>query len=160
MDKDELTRRLERHALWLKTHGRQGDRADFTKVGVPCEDFTGVDLRGALFRHANLAGARFTGARLDDVDFFGTCLYNADFTDASLVRADFCEAFSRCANFTGADLTDAQATIRMSSHEKTSTYSVRGATFTGARLSDEFKRLADALEVAADEQLTAHQLQE
>ena len=148
---DDVPGKLASHAQWLKTHGRQGTVADFSRRILPCEDFVGVDLRGANFSHSNLAGADFTGAHLNDASFYEACLYGADFTDANLTDAVFENAFLRCADFTGADLRGASATVRTSALGKTVTRSVLGANFTGAHLSDQFEQLANALKAAAGE---------
>ena len=61
MNKEELTKILEDHKLWLKDNSK-GKRADLTGA-----DLTGADLTGANLTGANLNRADLTGASLSRV---------------------------------------------------------------------------------------------
>lgn len=92
---DELAGRLASHALWLKTDGGEGERADLTHAWLPEVSLVNADLRRAKLGHANLLNADLTGADFRDADLRGATLSpvkglqvqqlaGADLTDASL----------------------------------------------------------------------------
>ena len=60
MNKDKLNKILDNHKLWLKTGGKEGEKADLRGA-----DLQGADLREADLRWANLRGADLRGANLD-----------------------------------------------------------------------------------------------
>jgi uncharacterized protein YjbI with pentapeptide repeats len=77
------------HAIWVKSQGRAGARADFS----------GVDLAAANFSGRNLCLADFSGALLADAQMKSALLIAADFRGANLTRANLRAADLRGANF-------------------------------------------------------------
>ena len=75
MNKDKLNKILDNHKLWLKTGGKEGEKADLRGADLQGADLReadlrwahlrGADLRGADLRWANLRGADLRGANLD-----------------------------------------------------------------------------------------------
>jgi uncharacterized protein YjbI with pentapeptide repeats len=117
----------EAHARWLKSRGREGQRAVLGGL-----DLTGLDLRNADLRRADLRGAFGAGpdltcARLADADLRGAELCDAKLRGADLHGADLSEADLSGANLQGANLARAD---------------LRGARLRRTRLRDAI--LADA----------------
>ena len=75
MDKNELTKVLCQHQMWLEDAG--GKRAILI----------GADLRGADLSGADLSGASLYGADLSDANLSGANLYGADLCSADLIGA-------------------------------------------------------------------------
>ena len=59
LTKDEIAI-LQRHANWIQSNGKDGERADLRGA-----DLCRADLRGADLRGADLSGADLSGADLD-----------------------------------------------------------------------------------------------
>lgn len=74
ISEQELEEILAEHRLWVKSGGRQGNRA--------C--LTGTSLRGASLEDVNLQEADLRGADLQDVNFRGANLAHAAFRGADL----------------------------------------------------------------------------
>lgn len=66
MEQSKLNKILDDHKLWLKTGGKQGERADLRSA-----DLRGADLRYAELCYANLSNAdlRYADLRYADLDF-------------------------------------------------------------------------------------------
>ncbi len=77
-----LTEILEQHALWLRTAGSEGARADLSGANLRGANLSDADLRGA-----DLYGANLYGATLHDVNLSGATLIGANLHDANLRRA-------------------------------------------------------------------------
>ena len=60
MNKDELNKILDKHKLWLRTNGEEGERANLTEANLTGADLTRADLTGA-----DLTGADLKWANLD-----------------------------------------------------------------------------------------------
>lgn len=101
----EIQSLLERHHLWLTSHGQSGKQANLADKDYRGVDFGGQDLSGANFSRCNLTGAKFARARLEMASFEGAILRGADFAEANL---DGC--MLAYADLTEADL--GRATLR------------------------------------------------
>lgn len=64
MNKEQLAKILEKHKLWLKTNGAEGESADLSGASLRYADLSGADLDGADLRYANLHGADLRDAYL------------------------------------------------------------------------------------------------
>jgi uncharacterized protein YjbI with pentapeptide repeats len=107
---------LEKHALWLRTSGTQGMKADLRGTNLEGAEggrgevlvgrvvLTGVDLRQADFRDAKLRNVDFTRANLEDTRFDQANLRWAVLANANLRRASFAGANLQSADLRGADL--------------------------------------------------------
>ena len=96
MDKNELTKVLCQHQMWLEDAG--GKRAILI----------GADLRGADLSGADLSGASLYGADLRGADLSGASLYGADLSDANLSGANLYGADLCSADLIGAKLDDVE----------------------------------------------------
>jgi uncharacterized protein YjbI with pentapeptide repeats len=127
-----ITEVLESHALWLRSNGRDGARANLRGMNLEGAEgghgevlvgrvvLAGVDLRQADLRETKLRSIDWTGANLEDVRFDRSnlrwgVLANADlghanFTGANLQSADLKGADLDQVNFTATDLTGADLT--------------------------------------------------
>ena len=111
MDKNELTKVLCQHQMWLEDAG--GKRAILIGADLREANLTGADLGEAFLRKADLSGASLFNARLFYADLrvanlCGADLYGADLYGADLRGADLREANLCSANLCGADLCDAK----------------------------------------------------
>jgi len=80
----EILALLERHHLWLTSHGVSGAQANLSDKDYRGVDFGGQDLSGANFSRCNLTGAKFAKSRLEMSSFEGAILRGADFAGANL----------------------------------------------------------------------------
>lgn len=87
-------------------------RVTFRNSILDGADFRNADLTNATFWRVDAGGADFTGAVLVNAGFrSGTNLVNANFTGADLRDAQFNNVFLRGTNFTDADLTGAYGVL-------------------------------------------------
>ncbi len=126
---------LQQHALWLRTNGVQGAKADLRganlegvmgqagQVLVGGVVLKGVDLRQADFSDAKLRNVDFTRANLEDTRFDAANLRWAVLANANLRRASFASANLQSADLKGADLNQVNFTMS----------DLSGADLTGAR---------------------------
>jgi len=102
MDKEELQKILTEHALWLKSNGIKG-----TKANLSGADLSDADLTHANLYNANLSEADLTSANLTRADLTSANLTSANLTQADLTSANLTSANLTSANLTQADLTSA-----------------------------------------------------
>jgi len=86
-DGSKMRQILDEHHLWVKSNGREGQRADFHGADLSyanlCDaDLLGIDLSGANLYRANLYNTKLSYANL----------LGANLLDANLIKADFDEA--------------------------------------------------------------------
>ena len=86
MGEDELQDVLSQHALWLKSSGQEGKRADLSRADLSRADLRVANLSGADLSYANLRGADLYGAVLCDADLRVTDLRGANLRDAVLEK--------------------------------------------------------------------------
>ena len=106
----DITDILEQHALWFKTNGAEGERANLRGANLEGANLRGADLRGAVLREANLRGANLSGAVLWDAK-----LTDANLANANLANADLSGAVLWDAYLGGADLWGAKGIIQWQS---------------------------------------------
>ena len=68
MNKDVLNKILDNHKLWLKTNGKQGEKANLSEADLRWADLSGANLSGADLRWADLSGADLRWADLSGAD--------------------------------------------------------------------------------------------
>ncbi len=110
--KGNLKQILKEHELWEETSGKQGKRANLSKVNL-----TGANLRGANLSRADLSDAKLSGAdlskaTLSEANMSGVDLFEANLSDTLLSAANLSEAdltkvklrkqFLRSVNLSGA----------------------------------------------------------
>lgn len=103
LTKDEIAI-LQRHANWIQSNGKYGERANLCDANLRGANLRGADLRGADLRGANLCDANLCDANLCGANLRGANLCRADLCDANLYRADLCRADLRGADLCRADL--------------------------------------------------------
>jgi hypothetical protein len=90
---------LEDHRAWVRSRGRNGERADLSRVRLERNALTGIVLREAILTSASLRSAD-----LNETDLRRCELQGADLTDSTLRKANMRDAdLSEC-DFTNADL--------------------------------------------------------
>ncbi len=119
-----LKESLDKHKLWLESHGEAGQRfnmagASFEQIDLRKANLIKANLSGTNLSEANLSeadlheailfGANLNGANLDGVNLSGASLSGAELQGASLQKAVLreailCEANLNSANFSNADL--------------------------------------------------------
>ena len=87
----KLDRILQQHALWVRTEGAQGARANLAGARL-----VGADLTRARLAGVNLAGADLTGASLFGANLSNVYLYQANLTRAQI---DARTQLHQCSNF-------------------------------------------------------------
>ncbi|MGB0505800.1 MAG: pentapeptide repeat-containing protein [Pikeienuella sp.] len=134
----EIEQTLEQHKLWLRSDGREGKRAELSRVNLSQQDLRNVDLSRAIlnyvrFDRADLTGATFCAAEMIGVQLNYAILKGADLSGAILNKANFVRT-----NLEGANLS------------KTSLLSItgRGANFDNANL-DQSQAIGANLEYAS-----------
>ena len=102
MNQEELKTILEKHVLWLRTNGAEGERAILAGAILAGANLNGADLNGAT-----LVGAILAGATLKNADLTGANLTGANLTGANLYRSSLKNADLEGANLSGATLAGA-----------------------------------------------------
>ena len=87
----ELESILDAHRKWLESDGKEGERADLSRVDLRGAELDAIDLRKA---------------KLQRTDFRYADLHEADFREADLKRAKFRRARLESAKLQGARLRD------------------------------------------------------
>jgi hypothetical protein len=131
MNKDEISKILEAHKLWVFNNG--GERADLRgaylqRAYLQGADLQRADLWGAYLRGADLRGAYLQGAYLQGADLQRAYLQGADLQRVDLQRADLRGAYLQGADLRGAYLQGAY---------------LRGAYLRGADLRGAYLQGAD-----------------
>lgn len=90
MNKQELNKILEQHAIWLETEGKEGKRAvlkgaDFYGQTFKKTDLRRADLRDVNFSTANLVEVNFIGADLRGADFCGAYFFKDSYLGQTLM---------------------------------------------------------------------------
>ena len=80
MDKDKLTKILQKHRAWLNGENG-GERADLSRANLSDANFSGAYFSGADLSRADLSGANFSGADLSGANFSGANFSGADFKE-------------------------------------------------------------------------------
>lgn len=109
IDGEKLSHILKEHALWLKTNGEKGKRADLSHQTLKFIDFSDCQLNKAdfqfaiidhcVFNHAKLVNADFNWATIDATDFMYANIYSAKFNHSSLSQDNFDYADLRFTEF-------------------------------------------------------------
>jgi len=123
MTKEELSRSLASHALWLAGAPR----------GVQA-NLLGRDIRGANLRYANLAGENLAGANLIGADLFLANLFYANLAGANMRGAELRRVNLQEANLAGADLRDANLECASLAGANLHEANLTGANLAGANL--------------------------
>ena len=138
MNKDELKKILNDHALWV-INEEDGERADLRGADLRDAALRGANLRdaalrGADIRDANLQYAALRDAALRDAALRNAALRGADLRDADLRDADLRGADLRGVNLRGADLRDADLRDAALRDADLRDAALRGADLRGADL--------------------------
>ena len=104
MNKTKIKEILDKHRLWIKSEGEDGEKADLSEEVLSGEDLQGVDLRFADLSGVNLEGADLKSAHLMGVDLSDSDLLDANFSDADLSGVNLGGADLEGANLRGANL--------------------------------------------------------
>jgi len=92
MDEVMVRQAVRDHEEWLKTKGKSGRRADFSKKLLIKADLINSNLEYANFDDATLINCIFSGAKINE----------ASFKNARIIDCSFIEVFAKNANFTNA----------------------------------------------------------
>ena len=94
LTKERFEAILSSHRLWLKSNGKQGERAiiqDYDTAGCM---FTGMNLKGFVFNCCHLACTDFSGSSFEDAEF-NDCFIG----DAVWINSNFPFAMFQCCTF-------------------------------------------------------------
>lgn len=122
--KEELKIILEAHKIWLKSNGKEGERADLSNTNLYGVNLPGVNLKRANLKKAYLRRAYLFNANLTKANLIGANLTKADLFKSNLNEADLEMANLENANLSGANL------------EMTNLYltNLKGALYSGSTL--------------------------
>lgn len=134
-EKDEI---LHLHALWLRSEGEEGERADLSnrdlfKIELQGKNLTRACFHGANLNHAFMAGAKLREADLSHTDLSNAYLFRADLRGANLRGANLREANLGQADLEGADFYGADWN-RSSFPLSRGTYGLKGDDCLAAQL--------------------------
>ena len=107
MEQQKLDKIIENHKLWLKTHGREGEKADLSSADLSSANLRYANLRYADLSSADLSSANLRSADLSSAELRSADLSYADLSSADLRYADLSSANLRYANLRYADLSSA-----------------------------------------------------
>jgi len=110
--KADLKQILRNHELWEETSGKQGEKANLSKVDLNRANLRGANLRGADLSDADLSGAdlskadlseaNLSGVNLFEANLSGIHLYAANLSEADLTKVKLRNQFLRSVNLSGA----------------------------------------------------------
>ena len=101
LSKQKLDHAIKQHMLWLHSHGKEGEKADFRDTSLTKADLSGKILHKANLRNADLRGVIFTETDLREADLRKANLSGANLTEADLRKADVRGASLGLSNKTG-----------------------------------------------------------
>ena len=116
---------LRRHQAWLKSKGKLGERANFSRADLNEARLMGSELSHVILYEADLRGANLIGA----------ILVGANLSEADLREADLCEANLKGADLSGANLTEADITRADLTGADLTLANLKGADLREARVS-------------------------
>ena len=88
MEQAKLNKILDKHKKWLRTNGKEGQKANLRHANLRHANLCSADLRHANLRHANLSSANLSYADLSYADLSSADLSSADLRSANLSSAD------------------------------------------------------------------------
>ena len=103
---------LGSHAKWVKTNGKEGRRAIFSKNDMNYQILSGVNLSSADFSLANMKGADLSKSECLIADFSYCDLRGSVFARADLRGVKFSRANLSGANLVAVDLSDVMISSR------------------------------------------------
>ncbi len=80
---------IQDHALWLRSNGSEGVRADFTNAIMRGLDLRGVDLRNAIMRGVDLSFSNLSQADIRGADLTNAIMHHTDLTETRYMTARF-----------------------------------------------------------------------
>jgi uncharacterized protein YjbI with pentapeptide repeats len=92
---EDVARMVRDHAIWVKSQGSEGARADFSGADLTAADFSGRNLCLADLSGALLAEAKMEASLLIAANFRGANLTRANLAHADLRGADFQDSHRR-----------------------------------------------------------------
>jgi uncharacterized protein YjbI with pentapeptide repeats len=134
-DGADIDAALEGHALWVRSGGGQGKRANLEGKDLSGRSFEDALLSNIALRGADLSGcdcskAQLEGADLRGIEVFGGCFLGANLAVARLRHAKLRGCIFEGANLKGADLAGADL-----SEAKFGDADLKGANLLGVALS-------------------------
>jgi hypothetical protein len=84
MKTSDLNKIIDEHAVFIRTGGTSGARADLFRANLREANLSGADLLRANLREANLCRADLSGANLRDANLQGAHLQGANLREALL----------------------------------------------------------------------------
>ena len=152
--KGGLDKILQKHALWLESDGKKGEKADLRgaslvgaklsgiKIGIANlsrADIDEANLSEAYLSYADLSGADLKGtnlskAYLDEANLSGAKLQKANLSEAGLEQTDLSGGILEQANLSGAILTQANLSRAQLWETNLSRAELWGANLSGALL--------------------------
>lgn len=126
--KEDLSRILISHALWVHSEGKIGSRAVLTSAKLK-----GADLHEAVLNSADLTGVDLSNANLNGAVLLGAVLQSAVLSGAQMEHADL-----RLANLEHASLRSTDLTMAQISRSR-----LVGADLTGVTLSGAYATFTD-----------------
>ncbi len=141
----DLDRILQKHLLWRKSKGKEGQQANLSGASLREANLSRADLSGAILSQANLSeadlsGADFFKANLSKADLFkanlsGAYLFTANLSGAYLFTANLSEANLGGANLSEADLGGADLSGANLNGARLEHANLRGAVLASVHLS-------------------------
>ena len=107
MEQAKLNKILDEHKKWLRTNGKEGQRADLSSADLSSANLSFADLSYADLSSANLSSANLSFADLSYADLSSANLSSADLSFANLRSANLSSADLRSADLSYADLSSA-----------------------------------------------------
>ena len=135
IDKDELNKIMEEHALWLKDHDK-GKRADLSTKDLSNMDLSGIDFSYADIQEVDLMEANLKGANLSHADLRKGLLHGVNLTNAVIDETDFTKATLMHAVLNGCKGTKAYFPFACMWGCEIKNASLKKASFLGAEVCD------------------------
>lgn len=131
---DELSRILTRHAEWIESNRKSGERAHLHRARLDGIDLSNANLSYANLRDASLRNADLRGANLNNAVLFQAWLSSTSLRGAKLAGANLHRASLRHVDLSHADLSGARLREQDLASTNLDGANLEGANLRGAKL--------------------------
>ncbi len=136
IDAKSLKKILDEHKRWISSNGKEGKRADLSKVDFSKADLSRIYLPRTVLSQAILANANLSGANLELADLSEAILANANLSGVILEFSDLSKVDLSKADLSGSNISDSDLSGANLENANLKKADLSGVNLTGASLRD------------------------